>query len=335
MISGFALNFAGRLDGGRRCVMLCCEPIGNVPAIALGETGEETILAFMRMREGALLECASPGEERAFTAGCAKCANYQAREWKDSHLIGSINLSCYPSPCQCGCVYCEVDKSPAEGAAEAYETMFGALDYAIGEGLLAPGAPWQVSCGEIAIHPHKDRILDLVEGRQATFYTNCFRFDYQIAANLAANPNSCINLSVDAGTRGTWHRIKGFDNFGKVIGNLAKYRESCSRGGQITLKYIVLPGVNDGPDDYAGAVAIMKALGTPHLTLARDYRTKYGQGEEDREALLAAAARLVFALSKNGLSCDLFTFAPSERERVRDLAMGALRGQAPPPTAGP
>jgi hypothetical protein len=328
MISGFALNFVGRLDGGRRCVMLCCEPIVNVPAVALGGTGEETIRAFMRMREGALLECASPSEDRAFTAGCLGCANYQAREWEDGRLIGSINLSCYPSPCQCRCVYCEVDKAPAEGAAEGYEIMFGALDYALGEGLIAQGATWQVSCGEITIHPYKDRILDLVKDRRAVFYTNCFRFDYQIAANLAANPASCINISIDSGTRETWHKIKGFDNFGKVVGNLAKYRDSGSRNGQITLKYIVLPGVNDGAEDYAGAVALMKALGTGHLTLARDCRTKYGQGWEGQGSLVAAAGRLVAMLHQNGLSFDMFTFSPAEREGAAAAAARHLTQMA-------
>jgi hypothetical protein len=325
MISGFALNFAGRLDVGRKCVALCCEPIENVPAVALGGTGEETIQAFRRVREGALLECASPGEGRVFTAGCANCANYQVREWNDSSLIGYINLSCYPSPCQCRCIYCEVDKAPAEGAAEGYEIMFGALDHALGEGLIDPRAIWQISCGEIAIHPHKDRILDLVKDRPAVFYTNCFRFDFQIAANLAANPGSRINLSIDAGTMGTWHRIKGFDNFGKVVENLAKYREACSRGDQITLKYIVLPGVNDGPEDYAGAVALMKALGASHLTLARDCRTKYAQGE-DPDAMPAAAGRLVATLYQNGLTFDMLTLTPREREMAVALAARSVMG---------
>ena len=54
---------------------------------------------------------------------------------------------------------------------------------------------WQISTGEITIHPYKDRILDLVKNDRACFYTNAFIFDEKIAANLKVNPNSAINLS--------------------------------------------------------------------------------------------------------------------------------------------
>jgi wyosine [tRNA(Phe)-imidazoG37] synthetase (radical SAM superfamily) len=327
-ISNYQISFAGSVNGTGKIVSLCCNgaPAG-VPAVPLGATGEETIQAFRRMREMALLECMFPGEERAVTAGCLKCANYQPDQWEHKYLITYVNLSCYPSPCQCRCVYCTVDKvAPSdvigEGVAQGYEKVFDALAYALGEGLIDPMAIWQVSCGEITIHPFAERLFDLVKGRTAAFYTNCFRFDPRIAANLAANPRSLINLSIDSGTGGTWRRVKGSDNFGKVIENLTKYREGCQRGNQILLKYIVLPGVNDGPDDCAGVVGLMKALGVDHLTLARDYNTRYSQAAG---GLLAAVARFVYALSKNSLSCDLHNFTPSERERVRDLALDILR----------
>jgi len=327
LISGFALNFVGRVDGGRKCAMLCCEPIVEAPAVALGGTGEETIAAFRKMRERVLLECLSPNEERLFTGGCLKCANFRMGEWEEKYLIGYVNLSMYPSPCQSKCFYCEVDKGgPGDCAAEGFEKVFGALEYALGEGLIAPKTVWQVSCGEITIHPYRDRILDMVQDRAATFYTNCFRFDFQIAANLAANPMSTINLSIDSGRRETWRRVKGFDNFGKVVENLAKYRESSSRAGQITLKYIVLPGVNDGQSDYENVVGLMKALGTGHLTLARDTRSKYGDCGEEQGRLVTAAGRLVALLHQSGLTYDMFTFSPAEREKAAQAAARIVTG---------
>jgi pyruvate-formate lyase-activating enzyme len=213
--------------------------------------------------------------------------------------------------------------------AEGYEKVFDALEYALGEGLIDPMAMWQLSCGEITIHPFAERLLDLAKDRVANFLTNCFRFDPRIAANLAANPNSIMNLSIDAGTGGTWRKVKGFDNFGAVVENLGRYRESCSRPDQITLKYLIFPGMNDGPEDIEGLIGLMKRLQTRTLSLARDCRTKYEPGKEDTEALLAAAAHFVAALYRNGLTCDMLWFAPSERERVKSLAVDVLRGQAP------
>jgi hypothetical protein len=216
-----------------------------------------------------------------------------------------------------------------DGVAMAYEGVFDALDFALQTNLIDPNASWQVSSGEIAIHPYKDKIFDLVSDRQTMFYTNCFRFDFQIAANLGANPSSSINLSIDSGTAETWRRIKGFDNFGRVVGNLGKYRDSSARPGQITLKYIVLPGLNDGNGDYEGVVALMKALGTGHLTLARDARTKYGhspEAAEETERLIASAGRLAAMLYANGLTFDMFTFSPCERKMVVTAAARAVQG---------
>ncbi|MDR2698044.1 MAG: radical SAM protein [Holophagales bacterium] len=258
-----------------------------------------------------------------------KCANYHSGDWKNGCMIGYVNLSMYPAPCQCKCSYCDVSKDcfdsvNAAGVAEGYEKMFDALKYALEIGLIAPKACWQVSSGEIAIHPYRERIFDLVQHRTAMFYTNCFSFDCRIAANLAANPASCINLSIDSGTRETWRKIKGTDNFGKIIENLAKYYNSSSRSGQITLKYIVLPGINDNLEDYAAIIDLMKTLGTSHLTLARDSRAKYGQGEKERESLVFAVGQLTAMLYQNKLTFDMFTFTPSEREKIVAAAAKSL-----------
>jgi molybdenum cofactor biosynthesis enzyme MoaA len=330
MISGFALNFAWLVTGGRKCVSFCCEALeGGIPAVGLGATGEETIRDFMRMREDALLEGRSPDVARTVTAGCLKCANYALKDWNDGDQIGYVNLSMYPAPCQSRCIYCgDLGVMEEEGVAEGYERIFEALDYAIRTGMVTQEASWQVSSGEIAIHPYRGRILDLVSDRRAMFYTNCFRFDYQIAANLEVNPLSGINLSIDSGTAETWRRIKGTDNFRKVVENLGKYCASSSRPGQITLKYIVLPGINDGQGDYEGVIALMKALGTGHLALARDSRTKYSKGPEaEAEAakLIVAAGRLVAMLHEIGLTYDMLTFSPHERNMVIAAAANVIQ----------
>lgn len=69
-------------------------------------------------------------------------------------------------------------------------------------GILSQDAAWQVSCGEIAIHPYHDRILQLVRKKHAVFYTNCMKYDEAVAQNLHDNPKSSINFSIDAGTPG-------------------------------------------------------------------------------------------------------------------------------------
>jgi hypothetical protein len=337
MIENFFLNFNGRIDKGEKCLTQCCESINNIPGTALFDSPQQTMECFMRNRAELIAESVrfsllgGSDDERRFTAGCAKCANYIEGEYGSfDGLIHYINLSMYPAPCQCKCIYCDVHCSEngvfnQQLHAAYYEKLFDALCYAETNGLIAPNATWQISSGEIAIHPYKDRIMDLVRNHTASFYTNCFIFDEKIAANLAQNPRSVINLSIDSGMPETWHRIKGVDNFAAVTENLVKYLNSSSRPGQITLKYIVLPGINNSLGDYLSVIEIMKILKVSHMTISRDTNEKYAHDEKANENLISAAGYFAALLHKNGMTMDMFTYSPTEREQVVAFANSLLQ----------
>jgi hypothetical protein len=271
------------------------------------------------MRDGALLECMLPGEERTHTAGCLRCDGYRQADWKIHYLINHVTFSWYPAPCQCRCFYCADDIQDAhkfmsaEGVAESYERVFGALEYALGEGMIDPNADWEFASGEIAIHPYRSRFLDLVGGRVAFFFTNCFKYDPGVAANRAANPESGVLFSVDAGTRETWRKVKGFDNYYAVVENQHRYR-SGARPSQLRLKYIIFPGVNDGQADFEGAIALAKSLGRDYMVLAHDHRSS----GDPRGALADAAGRFAVALARNGMRSvfDPVTFTAREVEAI-------------------
>jgi wyosine [tRNA(Phe)-imidazoG37] synthetase (radical SAM superfamily) len=336
-IENFALNFNGRIDKGEKIMTLCCENVASIPGTAFCETAEESVEGFRRARAELIAESVRLGllenenAPRNFSLGCAECANFQLGDYGNfDGLVHYVNLSMYPAPCQCKCIYCNVHGGE-RGAfnrqlhGSYYEKLFELLEYARNSGLIAQNATWQVSSGEIAIHPYKNRIMDLVQNQAAVFYTNCFIFDEQIAANLKANPRSAINLSIDSGTPQTWAKIKGVDNFGDITDNLVKYFTASARAGQITLKYIVLPGFNDNLEDYLSVIEIMKVLQVKHLTIARDTRIKYSIDEDEGETLIGAAGYLLALLAKNEMTADMFTYAPAERERVVAFAAELLQ----------
>lgn len=324
------LTFNGRIDTSKDPISLCCECFEDIPRFSLAQTPEETVKNFLEGRE--LLVAQSKaysslppsawGEAAKLTSGCQKCFHYQKKEWKSDGLTHYINLSMYPAPCQCRCIYCNVrqeDKSN-EKTAQAYENLFAAIQLAKELGLIAPDAIWQVSSGEITIHPYKKRILDLVRGQATRFFTNCFKYDEEIAQNLHDNPKSEINLSIDAGTPQTWHKVKGANNFEKVMENLTKYYQSSVRDGQITLKYIVLPGINDTWEDYSSLMEIMRVLKVPYLEVSRDTSSMYTLRPEERTTLASATAYLVALCKKNGVARRQYYFLPEEQRYIEKLA---------------
>lgn len=336
MIENFFLDINGRIDTHGNCLTLCSENVREVPGTALCESAQQSLENFRLRRDEIIAESVRLGlsggsdEARKCSAGCAECANFVEGDYGESDgLIHYVNLSCYPAPCQCKCIYCDVHSGESGQFsmrlhAAYYERLFDLLQYARETGRIAPDARWQISSGEIAIHPYKDRIFDLVSDRAATFYTNCFLFEEGVAANLAANPHSAINLSIDSGTPKTWHKVKGVDNFETVTTNLVKYYGRSRRPGQIALKYIVLPGINTTQADYTSVIEIMKILKVSHLTLSRDVREKYSLGQEQRETLVRSAGYLAAMLHMNRMTADMFTYTPEERGRIVAFANGLL-----------
>lgn len=327
LVERAAMNFNGQLDG-ERFVALCCEGVDGIPGIALSK-GAETIKKFMQMRESVILEGDPSCKRRVYTKGCEKCANFQLNKWHKNDCILLVNLSMYPSPCQCKCIYCGIykrdqDRFNEKSVIEGYENIFSALRYGIDSGIIPPNAFWQLSCGEITIHPYKDKILSLVKNRACSFFTNCFKYDEEIGKNLASNQYSSINLSIDAGTPETWHKVKGVDNFEDVANNLVKYYMASCRPGQITLKYIVLPNINSNLADYTETINIMKVLEIKHLTLACDTRKKYNKSTIEQEELIVSTGYLAAMLHKNGMTFNMFTFSPEERNMVETFAKELL-----------
>ena len=331
MIMNQYMNFNGRIDTGEKALTLCCESLpGNahVPGVSLEGDAEDVLERFLGMRNTVITNSLKEGD-RAKTVtkenswlGCKRCVNYQKGDWQPQLMVTYVNLSMYPAPCQCRCCYCDVAKrwENTESVQTAYEKMFAVLELAEKRGVIAPNAVWQISSGEITIHPYKERIYELVGSRRAVYYTNGFIYDEAIAGQLKRNEGSAINLSIDAGTPETWREVKGVDNFEEVCMNLADYFKASSRPGQISLKYIILPGINDSEKDYAGLMEIMDVLKVPHLTLSWDIHIKYGSNRKQHTALLSAAARLARHCRQNGITIDMFAFAESERAEIMQIA---------------
>ena len=319
-INNFHLVFNGRVDTGNQFISLCCEPIENRPTVALQETGKATIEHFLSMRANLISESISSKTSHSCANGCSNCVNYRQSRWKNDGLIHYVNLSIYPAPCNCKCIYCvfknDVKTFNKESILNYYEKVFDTLDYAQKAGLIAVDAVWQISSGEITIHPFKNKILDIVKNKTTSFLTNCFNFDEKIGENLSSNPLSNINLSIDCGTPETWFKIKGFNNFKNIINNLLEYRKLVRRNNQIELKYIILPGINDNIKDFASLIDIMKTLSINELILSRDINVKYKMNEAYSDRLIRAAGQFIKILHKNNIGYKMLNFSPSERIKI-------------------
>ena len=352
-ISSLSFVIQGRIDTDKSGISFCCREDlkqdidGNdmdFPIIPLDENPVKTLQHFISMHNKMLEKGkwgGAEGIERDPKFACYHCGEWRKANWAFSSLIQTINLSMVPSPCQCHCFYCDVHKKYNhfhydDELKKIYEKAFEVLNLAKRQRIIAPVgmAHWQLSSGEIAIHPYRKEMLDLVRGENVSFFTNGFIFDEGIARELHDNPMADINISIDSGTAETWHKVKGVNNFQKVLENLVNYRKCSCRPGQITVKYIVLPGVNDSDKDFGSCVNILKALDVTSFFLSRDIaisrsiknRDQSRGGEILDEAVVYSAARLLAMwLFATGISPVLHgTYTLKERETIIRLANNML-----------
>ena len=324
-IMNFELHINGRIDTGENSIAVCCErlPKGlQKPSVSLEGSAEDILNKFLDKRHSVieyLKKEKNDSKKENEWLGCKYCNNYKKDNWDVKSSIEFINLSMYPAPCQCNCFYCTADRKweNTPKVKQAYEKMFEVIELANKKGLISPDATWQISSGEITIHPYRDKIMSLVDNKKAVFYTNVFIYDEDIARNLSNNRDSKINFSIDAGTPQTWAKIKGVDNFDEVCENLTAYRKASINEDQIQLKYIVLPGINDSEEDFSELIKIMNKLDVFYLIIARDSVAKYTNNKKETRILLKSAARLSWLCLKNNISIGLFPYSLKEQRRIR------------------
>lgn len=244
-----------------------------------------------------------------------------------------------PTVCQGRCFYCTQREDILKtwknnpDVTAGYQKVFDVLNLAKAEKLISPDAFWMIASGEITVHPYRKEILNLVRGEAVMFFTNAFIFDKDIARELHDNPRASINLSIDSGTAETWRKVKGVDNFNHVLENLKNYSAVAHHPEQITLKYIVLPGINDSEEDFQSVTNIKKFLHISNFNVSRDNRifvklSGTGGVIADKvfdPKLIESAARLSAIHMKKIGSVSFSNFTPEEERQILILAKEILK----------
>ena len=340
-IDGLNLGVVGRFDlpvEEQKNLSLCCEPRKSRPGISLGKTPEETLERFLGMRHRLIVR----GGESIPKDGdpCVPCPYYIKRDRGFSLQISSITFGMTPAPCQCHCFYCTQNQGIAEGweknpnVIEAYRRLFDFLNLARKENIITNNTSWTLASGEITVHPYKKQFMQVLKGGRVNFYTNCFIFDEDIARELHENPFAAMNLSMDSGTANTWRKVKGVDNFPQVIENLKQYSRAAHHPEQISLKYIIFPGINDSDEDFHAFVDFKKTWRMSLGTFSRDNRFfknlnasngDPGVNQVFDPKLIESAARLSAIHAKEIGPVSFSNFTEEEQRQVINRAQQILQ----------
>jgi wyosine [tRNA(Phe)-imidazoG37] synthetase (radical SAM superfamily) len=252
----------------------CCEKSSNFhssrPRFPYFETAQETITNFLNKR--AKIKDELDGLKEINSAKpCLNCSCLGSNDVFRDNKIRSVTIACFPSVCQSNCIYCDVFNKPEKASQvitkSKYPDMVAEMiRYLEATEQIAEDCLISIAPAEVTTMLYKDIVFETFANYKSRFLSNGFLFDQKIADSLKRN-GSTLNVSLDCGTRETFLTIKTHDMFFKVLENLKLY----TTFGNVELKYIVIPGVNDGLDDFLGIVEILKSLCIDTLIIAFDY----------------------------------------------------------------
>ena len=219
-------------------------------------------------------------EGKAFA--CAGCQLLRAGCLQEEQELKILNFA-LTGICNFNCCYC-IYKPDVDVNYDVYE-MLSYFDKEKNIELVL------LTTGELTISKYRDEILAYLKNSsmRGLLFTNASIYLDEIS-HLMREKGLILNISLDAGTRETYARVKNSDCFDAVLKNIEKYVAS---GGtyQVGLKYVILDGVNSEDRDIESFVNIAARLKTDVL-ISHDMFSSFSPQSESVYATVTKFARL-------------------------------------------
>jgi len=241
----------------------CCAPVGRKPFIQVDFSDyNATIDRFFDMREKVINEI----NKGSADFGCSGCRHLVEQYWPERDKLSCLHVV-DQGVCQFDCVYCGRQSKGGKLSDKPTLDFSRFIQLLRSQDALASNFFVDFSNDEITVNPKCDEILDAFSEFPITLYTNAGVFNEKIVSALS-KPGSKMIVSVDAGTKETFERVKGCDVFDEVCENVRKYARS---GISITLKYLIVPSINDNFSDAKGFIELCKEINASQILVSRDW----------------------------------------------------------------
>lgn len=239
---------------------------------------------------------------------CTNCCKIEEKEWNEDKYIDYIVITHY-SVCNADCIYCSNNLTPEERTNEVYEIL-PILNYFKEEGIIRQGCEFHIGGGEFSIYKESETLLrDYALTNFAKLYipTNAIKYQEYLFQALD-QASTYIIVSLDAGSRETFKRIKRIDAFDKVVDNLLHYSRTEKAREKISFKYIIIPGFNDNINEFKKFLDIAKKCGITYLNLDIDARYTRLLEYKINKHFVILAYRMKKIAENEGFTVQIYSF---------------------------
>ena len=223
-------------------IQYCC--IKESPSVVIKDN-YDYIDEFISLRDRLIKD--SNGEEMNNT--CKSCGNLREGWYSVNPKINEVNYF-IGGVCNFKCIYCKTNTSNGKFQKERFIGLDKYISELQDRDMISDYFSIDFATnGEPTIHPRRKELYGSLNAHIVNVITNAYILDSDLLV-LMNNKSIRLLVSIDAGTRKTYAKIKGVDCFEKVCKNLKQYADT--NYGVILLKYIFIPGVNDKEEDIDG-----------------------------------------------------------------------------------
>lgn len=239
---------------------------------------------------------------------CENCYHIEEKDWDEEDYIDYITITHF-SKCSADCIYCSNNLIPEERTNVTYD-IIPVLQSFKEQGIIRKGCELHIGGGEFTIYSECDKFLELfaINNFAKVFVpTNSIKYSHNLfrAMNEA---ETYIIVSLDCGCRKTYKKIKRVDAFQKVIENLSKYAATEKSRNAISLKYIIIPTVNDNISEFKKFLNAAKKIGIKNIVIDIDARySRYSKYEIDNYFINLSDKMREIAI-KQDFKVDIFSF---------------------------
>lgn len=228
-----------------------------------------------KIRKNCVKEINSFFSKKSYPDECKGCFEIESalkdKRIKDfPNLIEKIYIQNYMS-CNAKCSYCTFAN---QERGYKYKVL-PLIQSLINKGLLSKTAYVYMSGGETTISPEFEDLLSLLLSyldSRIEIISSGIKYCKSIEEGFIQNKLNML-LSLDSGTSETYKEIKNVDKFNQVVDNLRVYTTASEHAKEyITLKYILVDGVNDNIDEINQFFNIVSELGIKTVRLDVDFQ---------------------------------------------------------------
>ncbi len=209
---------------------------------------------------------------------CFSCSKFVEQDWDEDFGIDYISLTARKK-CSCNCIYCIVTNGETEKRREFNQTEIWdikpVLEYLSQNKFLKNEGTLFIGAGECSEYP-KEELQWLID------YANNNNFSLEVASSAAFYSEALKNsltkdkilmvVSVDAGTKDTFEKVKRVKFYDNVWNNLRKYIEASinNKNADVVIKYIILDGINDDIEEFDEFINMCNKVNCQNIEISMD-----------------------------------------------------------------